>query len=188
MFTLNSFTVTHKNKQFYDCIFNENSRSIRDSIFTTLIIGENGVGKSFLLSTLLDFFRYVGGLSKNRSFKYEEVDVSYTIGEYDFSIIKRKEIISYQKNGLDISFDELLMPNKLLALSFMVNDKFSFTNNLDDSYKYLGVRTTSNATYTSSIQKKLLSSFLLSIGDLNRIEALKQVFNFLELRNVLKAV
>lgn len=187
MFTLNSFSVRHKNKQFYNCIFNEKNKSTRDSIFTTLIIGENGVGKSFLLSTLLDFFRYVGALPKNRTFKYDEVDVAYTVAEDYFSINKRKDIISFNKNGADIDFNDLKMPSKLLALSFMVNDKFAFTNNTEDSYKYLGVRTTSNATYTSSIQKKLLNSFLLSIRDRSRIEALEKVFNFLELRNVVKA-
>ncbi len=58
LFTLNSFTVLHKGNTLYDCQFNDEPNNKRGEIFTSLIIGENGVGKSFLLKIISDFFRF----------------------------------------------------------------------------------------------------------------------------------
>lgn len=186
VFTLKKFKVKHKDKIIYDCIFTDADKSGRSDIFSTLIIGENGVGKSYLLSLLSDFLRFIGPDSKLKSFKYNEVDVEYKINGSHFVIIKNQDSIKYFKDDIAVVASQIELPAKLLSLSFMVNDKFSFSNNQDDHYKYLGVRATSNATYTSSIQKKLLAAFLLILADRSRVEALGSVFDFLSLRPSLK--
>lgn len=186
MFILKKFKIKHKEKIIYDCIFTDFAQSDRSDIFTTLIIGENGVGKSYLLSLLSDFLRFIGPDSKLKSFKYDEVDVQYQINGCQFIIIKNRDLIKYFKDDIAVAAAQIELPSKLLGLSFMVNDKFSFSNNQDDHYKYLGVRATSNATYTSSIQKKLLAAFLLILADRSRVEALGSVFDFLSLKPSLK--
>ena len=175
----------HKEKVIYDCIFNDNRDGGRNDLLTSLIIGENGVGKSYLLSVISEFFRLIEQKKKvkNKSFKYEVVEVNYTLDGNEYSIYKNKDSIHYKKNGKNVELNNILLPNKILALSFMVNDKFSFSSNVDNFYNYLGVRATSNATYTSSIQKKLLSSLLKLLKDNSRVESLKKVFNFLEINN-----
>lgn len=186
MFTLKKFIVEHKGRVIYNCKFSEVNADTRENIFTTLIIGENGVGKSFLLSLVADFFRYVGTKYKGRNFKYENTSVTYSMYGCEFEIVKKKEHIFFLKDGNIINFGLLELPTKLLSISFMVNDKFSFSFSHDDSYRYLGVRATSNATYTSSIQNKLFSAFCSSLSDPLKNNALKITLDFLDLKNELQ--
>ena len=197
LFTLNSFTVFHKGNILYDCQFNDELKNKRKDIFTSLIIGENGVGKSFLLKIISDFFRFVSRPTKSTQIKYERVAVSYNISNDFYEIVKEKNTLSFKMNGNVISRDEIEIPNKIIALSFMVNDKFSFVSDRENSsyeevieerYKYLGVRATSNATYTSTIQKKLLSSILKILDDPDRVDSLNKVFDFVGLNSSIEIV
>jgi predicted ATPase len=183
MFSLRSFKVTHKNNILYDCRFIEDNSVERTQSFTTLLIGENGVGKSFLLSTIVNFIRWIHTKPKSSPFKlkYDCIELSYYIDDVLYNIEKNNTVTNYLKNGSKVDKEDVVLPSKLLALSFMVNDKFSYSN-LQESegfYKYLGVRATSNATYTSSIQKRLLSSLIQSFKDVNRLQSLKKVFEFI---------
>lgn len=183
MFSLYSFKVTHKNNTLYDCKFIEDNSAERTQAFTTLLIGENGVGKSFLLSTILNFIRWIHTKPKSSSFKlkYDCIELSYYIDDALYKIEKTNGATNYLKNGSKVDKEEVALPSKLLALSFMVNDKFAYSNQQESGefYKYLGVRATSNATYTSSIQKRLLTSLIHSFSDVNRLQSLKKVFEFI---------
>ncbi|MEG3079346.1 AAA family ATPase [Halomonas sp. 5021] len=181
MFTIKRFKIHHNNRLIYDCVLEDGEIDSRSSLLTTLIIGENGVGKSYLLRMLSDFFRFATFKGAGKGFKYENVELVYVLDRDEYKVLKNKDSFKYLKNGEEIKLDALSKPKKVLALSFMVNDKFSFSNNQDDLYEYLGVRATSNATYTSSIQKKLLSSLLSSLSDASRVEALKTAFQFLNI-------
>jgi predicted ATPase len=88
MFTLNSFEIKHKNKVIYDCIFNKSDMKEREYIFTTLIIGENGAGKSFLLKMIADFFRHISAKNKSNNIKYDYFKVNYRLNKNIYSIEK----------------------------------------------------------------------------------------------------
>lgn len=65
------------------------------------------------------------------------------------------------KNEDEIALDEIELPKKVLAVSFMVNDKFRFVKPGEDIgsvYKYLGVRKSTNSTYTSSVMQNVFYS------------------------------
>ncbi len=197
LFTLNSFTVLHKGNTLYDCQFNDEPNNKRGEIFTSLIIGENGVGKSFLLKIISDFFRFVSRPTKSTQIKYERISASYNISDKLYEITKEKNNLSFKLNGNIVSRDEIEIPQKIIALSFMVNDKFSFVSDresslheevVEEKYKYLGVRATSNATYTSTIQKKLLSSILKILDDPKRVDSLNKVFDFVGLDSSIEIV
>lgn len=197
LFTLNSFTVFHKGNVLYDCQFNEKVNNNRDEVFTSLIIGENGVGKSFLLKIISDFFRFISRPAKSTQIKYERMSVSYNIYNDKYEITKEKNTLSFKINGVEVSREKIKIPNKIIALSFMVNDKFSFVSDreeaydeekIEEKYKYLGVRATSNATYTSTIQKKLLSSILKILYEPKRVDSLNKVFEFVGLDNSIEVV
>jgi predicted ATPase len=190
MFILNSFEIKHKNKVIYDCVFNSSKMEERENLFTTLIIGENGAGKSFLLKMLSDFFRHISNRSKPNNIKYDFFKVKYQLNENLYSIEKSEgRLISYKNKKL-IDIESVEFPNKFIALSFMVNDKFSFVNEKEGlgRYRYLGVRATSNATYTSTIQKKLLSSILNILSDSRKTPSINKVFDFVGLNGELEIV
>lgn len=190
MFTLNSFEIKHKNKVIYDCTFSQLDMKEREDVFTTLIIGENGAGKSFLLKMLADFFRYISAPKKSNSVKYDYFKVNYRLNESIYSIEKNGLKLTAYKNEDLIDIKDARLPSKFIALSFMVNDKFSFVteNESVDDYRYLGVRATSNATYTSTIQKKLLSSILNILSDPKKIPSINKVFDFVGLNGKIEIV
>ncbi|WP_299735686.1 AAA family ATPase [uncultured Endozoicomonas sp.] len=185
MFTLKKIVVCHKNKVLYNVDCTERSENDRDKLLTTLIIGENGVGKSFLLKIIADFFRFVTSERKSANIKYDQIKISYELNRKHYEIEKNLSILTYKKDSIEVSVHDIDLPSKVVALSFMVNDKFSFVGEDDDFglYRYLGVRATSNATYTSTIQKKLLSSILKILGSKNRVESLNSIFDFIGLNN-----
>ena len=56
------------------------------------------------------------------------------------------------------------MPQKVLAISFMVNDKFQFNKDEDGGiYTYHGVRSSTNSTYTSSIARNIIFDLIQCI-------------------------
>lgn len=59
MFTLLRFEIKKDDKEIYSCKFASQSKKDRDSALSTIIIGENGSGKSYLLSQIVDFFRFI---------------------------------------------------------------------------------------------------------------------------------
>lgn len=191
MFTILDFKIKHKNKVMYECIFSEDEKGKRKEVLTTLVIGENGAGKSYLLKMISDFFRYLSSKSNPIPIKYDYVKVRYYLNGDLYCVEKDNTSFFVRKNNEAVDFSTLRLPVKNIVLSFMVNDKFSFSNNSDDidnCYKYLGVRATSNATYTSTIQKKVLSSVLNILSNKDKIASLKRVFEFVDLNGTIDVV
>jgi len=162
----------------------------RDDLFTTLIIGENGAGKSFLLKMISDFFRHISNRNKPNILKYDFYNVEYQLNGSFYSIEKNDGKFIYYKNNELIDIEYVEFPNRFIALSFMVNDKFSFVKEKEElgKYRYLGVRATSNATYTSTIQKKLLASLLNILLDSKKTPSINKVFEFVGLNGKIEIV
>lgn len=75
---------------------------------------------------------------------------------------------------------KIKLPEKLIAMSFMVNDKFPFARaGEDDFYDYLGIRATSNASYTSTIKRTIANSIMQLLTRQEKIDTLKEILNFL---------
>lgn len=181
MFLLKRFKIEHKGNILYDCEFNLQDSIDRQNIFTSIIVGENGVGKSYLLKLIADFFSYASTESKVK-FKYDIVKLIYFMNNDSYEINKEFNKLLYLKNDILTDLSYIIFPNKILALSFMVNDKFTYSNQLDKKYLYLGVRAISNATYTSSIQKRLVNSILNSINDNLRISSMAKTLDAIDLK------
>ncbi|MRW88429.1 AAA family ATPase [Duganella sp. FT80W] len=79
-----------------------------------------------------------------------------------------------------------IFPSRILALSFITNDKFSFSAEVDGSYSYLGVRATGNAMYTSTIEKRLCSHISAISRNEKRVEKLGDILEFLGMERKLR--
>ena len=150
---------------------------IKDAMNTTLILGENGVGKSFCLKIITDIFIYLEKAlkqSRKPKYEYESFHVEYILDNNDYSVTRvSSREIKATKNGKEIDYKSINLPARLLAISFMVNDKFVFSKNMEGTYKYLGVRSSSNCTYTSSITRKLTENLIISICNKKYEEVLR---------------
>lgn len=124
--------------------------------YTSVIIGPNGTGKSFILRTLSDIFRqfkaYSNSEKKDFSMPYS-IHLRYRINENIFEIVTRRlhligkkgpqreylffknrpidlefkdKTISELKTGFEITHRELEFPQRLLVNSIIPTDRFEF--------------------------------------------------------------
>ena len=179
---LKRLKIEHKGNIVIDAeLFRDN---VQDSLNTTLILGENGVGKSFFFKLIIDVFIYLEkALYQKRKpkYEYEKFEIEYILNDNNFIVtrVSSREIKATQ-NGKEIDYKNIVLPSRLLAVAFMVNDKFVFSENKEGCYKYLGVRSSSNSTYTSSIEKKLTDNlkYLIYQGKYKEITDILQMIGF----------
>ncbi len=193
MFTLERFIVRHKGVLLYDCQFAKDGFENRQAALCSLVIGENGTGKSYLLSQVAEYLRHMKGhqassILTKRNYRYDDVTLSYYLNGVSYSITQKTKFSTVTIDGKPARLNEIEFPTGILALSFMVNDKFVYASEKDIFYQYLGVRASSNATYTSSLQKKIFSSLITIMKYDHRKKQLLRILNFLEFQPFAKVV
>lgn len=147
---------------------------IKQKPFSTVIIGANGIGKSFILSVIAQVFRHIRALQNaaqvhpnSLGFKFA---VSYFLNGHIYCVSNLPEGWTVQGNGSKGAYDyykcsedgiscgihRCPLPVAILASSSSVSDKFSSTKNNDGYYHYLGIRNESspNSTGTKTLVRK----------------------------------
>lgn len=164
MFVVRKVQITHKQQDVLNVNLSEaECKKLWSKNYITLVLGENGVGKSFLLKSLIDIFLFLENAQNTKRkrkprFQFESFFVEYSLGDDNYSInrISGSQIVA-KKNGESIDYKDVVLPDKILAIAFMVNDKFQFTKDEDAGiYTYHGVRSSTNSTYTSSIARNII--------------------------------
>lgn len=187
MFVIHKIQITDKQHNVLNVNLSETEcKKLWSRNYTTLVLGENGVGKSFLLKSLIDIFLFLeNARNANRKrkprFQFESFFIEYSLGDDTYSIhrVSGSEIIA-MKNGENIDYKDIVLPAKILAISFMVNDKFQFAKDEDGGiYTYHGVRSSTNSTYTSSIARNIILDLIhcLENGLLTQV---KEIFSILQ--------
>lgn len=164
-FRLISLLVRDDDKEHCNIhFFSDELKEKNNEPITSLIIGANGSGKSFILKILAEIFNAIESTNFLGQMKYSHYELVYIINGQLIQLQILNRQIFIHKNGVLIEkYDKSIFPTKALAVSFMLNDKFPFkqSNFLEDSiYEYLGVRMTSNASWTSSLNNKMADLFL----------------------------
>lgn len=144
------------------------------SLYSTLIIGANGTGKSNILKLIVDIFRELEILHKEyKSKKIVKglVSIKYLIENDEFyysrwvNLPGRKGPI-IKRNDKDIDYSEILLPGSIIANSFMLTDKFFVPNkNYNGIYSYQGVRHSPSAAGTRTYVRKTVNSLLDSLDN-----------------------
>lgn len=191
MFLLKKIRIENHQNIVLDVTFLNNKKN--EQPFSTLILGENGTGKSFLLKTIADIFIFLDKMQTSKRkprFRYDRFCVEYYIDEHEYEINRNSgsEILC-KYDGIDIDFHNIKLPSSVLAVAFMVNDKFLFVDEHkqeDNIYKYLGVRKTSNATYTSSVCDRVIECVTQIIKDglLKEMSTVLSVLHFDQIMDI----
>ncbi|MGF2146356.1 AAA family ATPase [Vagococcus fluvialis] len=185
--------IKHKNYEIINCEFN-NTNIDSSSIYKTLIIGQNASGKSFMLRQICDVFemieQYVNTEKIRRTSKrYDHYEISYLLDQDEYMVIidKQSKVIIV-KNKEMVSITELLLPKKVIATTYLFDDKFKFSRN-DNSeesiYYYGGTKTTSNAIFTSNSQLDLLR-YITKFINTSKQSVLTEILQYLGYSSNLK--
>jgi predicted ATPase len=195
-----------------ELLFSENNEKDNDSRFySTVIIGPNGTGKSYILRALIDLFREIYELKsqgKRRKYLTGKYIIKYFYNGHQYcysNILDAKYQIKFQavpggkawrekgmtfyleKDEKLVNSNEIELPYSILANSIMLTDKYIFTSKKEDFniYKYLGVRTTPSTAGTRSYIKNIID-LLIGTSDKKKFTInLKGILTFLELEEYL---
>lgn len=117
--------------------------------YISLIIGQNGTGKSQLLEAITTFINTIYRFKDNidlfkTDIKYGiEIDVFYNENTFTFKYDGKLSFI----NDNQINVAEILHDNVIVNV-YTFNDKYPFVD-LDSFYNYCGLRTTSNSIFVN---------------------------------------
>lgn len=177
---IKKFLIVHKEQKLFDFDLSSNYNSnIEKKLFTSVLIGENGCGKSYFLSVLADFFNEF--TKRSRNFRYNEYHLIYIIDKIEYEIKVKENDTIFIKNGITVNKDQLEYPKRILSISYTVEDKFSFYNNKNNSSMYLygGVRSSSNSTFINSSIKILIKQVASNIFNKRFQTQLVQILEFI---------
>ncbi|WP_420229483.1 hypothetical protein ACOBWA_11990 [Psychrobacter sp. ER1] len=146
----------------------DDSDSKYDNYFT-LIVGNNGTGKSRILSRIANFFKDISRKDReNHSFNYSEFD-------YNFP------------------------PSKIIAITNSISDKFpmdqSFRNiknstlelyHRDFDYNYLGMRNRINSFSSTALMNRALEIIFESYSQFDISRNYRHIFDYLDYEPVLR--
>lgn len=170
-FRLVSLTVRHKgsticNYQFFP------DNLVADAVepLTTLIIGANSTGKSFVMKILSEIFQAVSNELDSASWalQYDYYCLWYYLEGALIEIEITNHAIIIHRNNILIEQDiEAVLPQKVLAIAFMLNDKFAFkaeSQEKTSTYEYLGLRESANASWISTLRNRVAENLLELAG------------------------
>ena len=182
MFRLLSLTILHHrvlgniNLTFSQ---DENQEHYPEDIYTSVVIGANGIGKSFLLRAIADIFSFLDGQMEERVYKKSPVDyqfsIKYMVGisTYEFTNIDRIEPAGRarrnymhticKRDGEEVRTGQMVAPARVIASTMTVTDKFTTVNS--GHYIYKGIRNENSpgTTGTRTMIRKTVSGLLHSL-------------------------
>ncbi len=157
----------------------ENQERYPNDIYTSVVIGVNGIGKSYLLRAIADILSFLDGLREGRKYSKSPVDykfsIKYRIGiaNYEFTNIdalepagraRRNYIHTVcKRNGEKVGIEQMEIPARIIASTMTVTDKFTTVNS--GRYIYKGIRNENSpgTTGTRTMIRKTVSGLLHSL-------------------------
>lgn len=158
---------------------NENANPF-NGVKTTVVIGPNGMGKSYLLKAIMDVLRVVDVLVNRREdVKMPELGycfgITYMLDGVQYSVtnihqgmepigqnVPRQYLL--KRNGLNVHVEDIRLPQSVIASSMTIADKFPPPS--IGIYEYRGVRSekTPSMTGTRTLVRKAVIGIIDSLA------------------------
>ena len=170
-----------------DISMNENGGNY-DCRFFSLLIGNNGVGKSTLLREIVDFFVYAEkGFEDYKTKQVLILSLQYTMGGHTYNILRSRKEFSYYCDDNYAFKDEMKFP-LIIASTMGMFDKFPYQNNgkrgkegpYDVSmYKYVGPKASSNMFSSKTYLMMQMLAMLPAIKKRRQLTKIADVLRFI---------
>lgn len=182
MFRLLSLTILHHRilgNISLDFCQVENTEHYPEDIYTSVVIGVNGIGKSYLLRAIADIFSFLDGQMEEREYKKSPVEYQFSIkykmgiSTYEFTNIDKIEPAGRarrnymrtlcKRDGEEVRTGQMVVPAHVIASTMTVTDKFTTVNS--GHYIYKGIRNENSpgTTGTRTMIRKTVSGLLHSL-------------------------
>lgn len=160
--------------------FNNENANPFNGVKTTVVIGPNGIGKSYLLKAIVDVLRVVDVLINRRedvkmpelgyrfgiTYKLDGEQYSVTNIHHGMEPVGRNVPRQYffKKNGWDVHVKDIRLPQSVIASSMTIADKFPTPSM--GIYEYRGVRSekTPSMTGTRTLVRKAVIGIIDSLA------------------------
>ncbi|TKF35333.1 AAA family ATPase [Enterovibrio norvegicus] len=165
-----------------------------DSNYFTVLIGNNGTGKSRFLVNLVDSFREINESNRRINFEY---NLEYELFGENFNVERKKhqKVQDRIQNRKQIDGLGIKTPKKLIAVTTSLSDKFPIdgknkkrdnTIPQEEYYSYLGVRNRIGAASNRALMDKAISLMLSSINEASNNEEYREIFDYLSYEPIIK--
>lgn len=148
------------------------------NVYTSVVIGANGIGKSYLLRVLAELFCCLESLKKDAEITtpryYFDLVYSSHWQKYEFANFrsinpasKQRRFTNYvfKREEEEIDSRQMELPNRVIASSTTITDKFVAKST--DMYRYKGLRNENSpsTTGTRTMVRKTVESLLGSLDE-----------------------
>jgi len=146
-------------------------------VYTTVIIGANGIGKSYLLGAIAEIFCYLESLHEEKEYTAPQYyfDINYTIRQEKFQFANFREVNPVERGrriythfvckcgGNEVTAKNMLLPQKLIASATTIADKYVAKST--EMYRYKGLRNENSpsSTGTRTMVRKTVNGLLDSL-------------------------
>lgn len=148
--------------QFFNYFADENV-SIGEKPYSTVIIGANGIGKSFILSALAEIFRHIRRVQNEGETPYKErlefkFAIHYFLNGHCYKISTLPENkgnrlnkeYSCWEDEKPVGMHRCPLPTAILASAITISDRFKTQKESDNYYWYLGARNENSPSTTGT--------------------------------------
>lgn len=160
--------------------FNNENANPFNGVKTTVVIGPNGIGKSYLLKAIVDVLRVVDALVNRREdVKMPELGyrfgITYMLDGIQYSVTNIHQGMEpigrnvprqylFKRNGLNVHVEDIRLPQSVIASSMTIADKFPTPSM--GIYEYRGVRSekTPSMTGTRTLVRKAVIGIIDSLA------------------------
>lgn len=198
---LRNTTIMNKSNITYKFIEDEDNQEL---IYTTVLIGVNGTGKSNLFRIVIELLKELHDLSNNKSRDYNidgQFNLKFSLDNYVYEytnmdymsnqVTSKVNTANLLRNGVKVDYKEAKFPNAIVANSIMLTDKYPFFKKEKSSdgkkvetfpqYKYLGVRNIAQSASTRAYVRKTVEFIAQEFNSDIFIKGLSSAANFLDL-------
>lgn len=180
------FKITKLILKNHPVLKNQTIKFVEDNEFNnesyvSFLIGQNGTGKSQILSAVLDILNHISNDFAKQKWKEDYNAILEIFNDDKLYVFDTENEFDLKLSGVDL---KNILPSVLLANAYTFNDRFS--KNENSFYKYGGLKTTNNSIFLNKPIEKTFENLMAIIDQKENIELLNELFNELNLKKRLR--